>query len=331
MPGQARIGLSTYNVTTGELLDLARSADEAGFDSLWLGEHLVLPCGYESSHPTHVAGDATPAADNPFPTIVEATTELTDPMIALAAAAALTSRIRLATGIYILPLRHPLVSARSAATLHDVSGGRFMLGVGAGWLREEFDALGVPFADRGHLQDECLEVIKAALAGGPFHFTGKYFSFDEVQVTPRPVEVPLVLGGNSDRALARAARLADAWFASGTPSLEEAVGLRDRLLRPGRPHPAPAGLRPGAGLRPVGAGAIHGRGPGPSGVLGSQRLPARSGTGACSAAGRRGLGRAFEEGLKCRWTSRARWRWSRAGPGGWGGRWCLPWRAAAPT
>jgi probable F420-dependent oxidoreductase len=247
MPGPARIGLSTYNVTTGELLDLARSADEAGFDSLWLGEHLVLPCGYQSSHPTHVAGVATPPADNPFPTIVEATTELTDPMVALSAAAALTGRIRLATGIFILPLRHPLVSARSAVTLHDVSGGRFMLGVGAGWLREEFDALGVPFADRGHLQDECLEVIKAALAGGPFHFTGKYFSFDEVQVTPRPVEVPLVLGGNSDRALARAARLADAWFASGTPSLQEAVGLRDRLAascaRVGRTRPLPVYVR----------------------------------------------------------------------------------------
>ena len=247
MPDQARIGLSAYNLTTGELLRIARAADEAGFDSLWLGEHVVLPCGYESSHPAHMAGQGAAPADNPFPTVVEATTELTDPMVALSAAAARTHRIRLATGIYILPLRHPLLTARSAATLHDVSGGRFMLGVGAGWLREEFDALAVPFADRGHLQDECLEVIRTALAGGPFQFRGKYFSFGEVQVTPRPVEVPLVLGGNSDRAVARAARLADAWFASGTPSLEEAAGLRDRLAaacaRVGRERPLPAYFR----------------------------------------------------------------------------------------
>lgn len=253
MAGRARIGLTAYNVTTGQLLDIARAADEAGFDSLWLGEHLVLPCGYESSHPTHSAradgadrADEVPA-DDPFPTVVEASTELTDPMVALAAAAALTSRLRLATGIYILPLRHPLVTARSAATLHELSGGRFMLGVGAGWLREEFDALGVPFADRGHLQDECLEVLKAALAGGPFRHSGKYFSFEEVQVSPRPVELPLVLGGNSSRALARAARMADAWFASGTPSFQEAVRLRDQLAesctRAGRTRPLPAYFR----------------------------------------------------------------------------------------
>lgn len=247
MPEPARIGLSAYNVTVGDLLNIARSADEAGFDSLWLGEHLVLPWGYESSHPTHVEGQASPPGDNPFPTVVEPTTELTDPMVALSAAATLTRRIRLATGIYILPLRHPLVTARSAATLHDVSGGRFMLGVGAGWLREEFDALGVPFADRGHVQDECLEVIRTALAGGPFRFRGKYFSFDDVQVTPRPIEVPLVLGGNSERALGRAARMADAWFASGTPSFEEAVALRDRLAaacaRAGRTRALPAYFR----------------------------------------------------------------------------------------
>jgi probable F420-dependent oxidoreductase len=225
----ARIGLTAYNVTTRQLIDLARAADQAGFDSLWLGEHVILPCGYQSSHPTHGAGQTAVTDDNPFPTIVEASTELTDPLVALAAAAAVTSRIRLATGIYILPLRHPLVTARSAASLHELSGGRFVLGVGAGWLQEEFDALGVPFADRGHLQDECLEVLKAAFAGGPFRHAGKYFSFDDVQVSPRPVDLPLVLGGNSDRALARAARVADAWFASGTPSFEEAVQLRDRL------------------------------------------------------------------------------------------------------
>jgi probable F420-dependent oxidoreductase len=221
-----RIGVSVYNVRAADLVGLAVAADQAGFSSLWLGEHLVLPWGYGSEHPTH--GD-TPAEELRHATIVEESTELLDPFVALAAAAAVTSRIRLATGIYLLPLRHPLLTARGVASLDDLSGGRFMLGVGSGWLQEEFDALDVPFATRTGRHVESLAVLRAAFRGGPFEHAGRYWQFGPVQVTPRPIAAPIVLGGNSDAALRRAADLADAWFASGNPTFDEAVDLLGRL------------------------------------------------------------------------------------------------------
>jgi probable F420-dependent oxidoreductase len=222
-----RIGVSVYNVRAADLVGLAVAADEAGFSSLWLGEHLVLPWGYGSAHPTH---GETPADELRHPRIVEESTELLDPFVALAAASAVTCRIRLATGIYLLPLRHPLLTARAVASLADVSGGRFMLGVGSGWLQEEFDALDVPFATRGSRYEESLTVLRAAFRGGPFEHAGRHWKFGPVQISPRPVDAPIVLGGNSDAALRRAAAVADAWFASGNPTFDEAVGLRGRLI-----------------------------------------------------------------------------------------------------
>lgn len=221
-----KVGVSVYNVRAAELVGLAVAADRAGFSSLWLGEHLVLPWGYGSEHPTH--GD-TPAEELRHPRIIEEFTELLDPFVALAAAAAVTSRIRLGTGIYLLPLRHPLLTARGVASLADLSDGRFMLGVGSGWLREEFDALDVPFATRGSRHEESLAVLRAAFRGGPFEHAGRHWQFGPVQISPRPVDAPLVLGGNSDAALRRAAGMADAWFASGNPTFEEAVELLARL------------------------------------------------------------------------------------------------------
>lgn len=222
-----RIGVSVYNVGVSELVDVAVAAEAAGFDSLWLGEHLVLPCGYETEHPTHT-GTAV-AERTHFPRIVDAGTRLTDPWVGLAAAAAATRTLRLATGIYILPLRHPLLTARAAATMAELSEDRFLLGVGTGWLREEFDALAVPFETRGSRHEECLQVLRRAFAGGPFSHDGRHFSFDAVQVSSSTVKVPLILGGNSDAALRRAARLADGWFASGNPTFDEAVALKQKL------------------------------------------------------------------------------------------------------
>lgn len=219
------VGLSVYNLPAGELLELAEAADELGFDSLWLGEHLLNPVGYTSEHPTKW----TTAHEHHTGPIVDATTELLDPLVALAAAAMRTMRLRLATGIYLLPLRHPLLTARAAATLHDLSRGRFVLGVGAGWLREEFDALDVPFEGRGLRVEESIAVLRAAWSGESFSHKGTTFHLAPMQVTSRPTPVPIVCGGNSEVALQRAALLADAWFSSGTPSFDEAVALTRRL------------------------------------------------------------------------------------------------------
>lgn len=221
-----KVGLSVYDLPARDLLDLAKAADELGFDALWLGEHLLLPMQYGSDHPAVENNAAGKYQDRP---IIDPATELLEPMSALSAVGAVTTNLKLATGIYILPLRHPLLTARAACTVHEISDGRLMLGVGAGWLREEFDALDVPFDDRGSRVEESLAVLRAAFGGGPFTHHGRHFSFEKVQVTPRSAEVPLVLGGNTQRALRRAASLGDAWFSSGVPPLEDAVRLRDRL------------------------------------------------------------------------------------------------------
>ncbi|KRB76572.1 hypothetical protein ASE01_15325 [Nocardioides sp. Root190] len=210
-------------MAAADLLDLVRAAEDAGFDSLWLGEHVFHPQEYTSVHPGH---EVKQHHTGP---IVQENTHLLDPLVTLAAAAATTERIRLATGVFVLPLREPLLVARAAATLAEISGGRFVLGVGAGWLTEEFDALGVPFKTRGRRLDESLAVLRACLGGGPVEHHGDIFDFAALEMTPAPVDVPLVIGGNSDAALRRAARSGDGWFSSGTPDFEEAVRLRDRL------------------------------------------------------------------------------------------------------
>jgi probable F420-dependent oxidoreductase len=221
-----KVGLSAYDIAGRDLVALAAAADGVGFDSLWLGEHVVLPCDYASEHPT--TGDT--AHQHHTGPIVDPSTKLLDPLVALAACAAVTTRLRLATGIYILPLRHPLLTARMTLTLQDVAGGRFLLGVGAGWLQEEFHALATPFDDRAARVDETIAILREAWSGRRFAHDGPLFEFPTVQVAPEPVHVPLILGGNTERALRRAANVGDGWFSSGTPSLDDAVRLRDRVL-----------------------------------------------------------------------------------------------------
>ncbi len=220
------VGISVYDMTMSDVRQLAMAADEAGFDAVWLGEHVVLPVDYASEHPT-AGGSGHEHITGP---IVHPDTELLDPWVALGVLAEATTRLRLATGIYILPLRHPLITARSAATLQAASGDRLMLGIGAGWLVEEFAALDVPFDERYGRLVETIEILHAAWAGGPFDYHGKYFSFERIQLTSRPVQVPVIMGGNTPRALTRAALLGDGWFSSGTPSFDEARRLRDTLL-----------------------------------------------------------------------------------------------------
>jgi len=218
-----RFGLSVYNVSATVLADLAVAAEAAGFESLWLGEHMLSPISYTSVHPTR-----EPAQETAAP-LVGPGTELTDPLVALAAAAARTTRLQLGTAIYLLPLRHPLAVARAALTLHELSAGRFLLGAGTGWLQAEFEALGVPFADRGWRFEESLDILRLAWAGGPFEYHGRVYDFGPVQLAADAAPVPLILGGNSPRALRRAAARADGWFASGTPSADEAIELLGRL------------------------------------------------------------------------------------------------------
>ncbi len=214
-----RFGLSVYDVSATELADLAAAAETAGFDTLWLGEHLLRPVDYRAVHPTREPEQELAAR------IVGPETRLTDPLVALAAAAGRTRRLQLATGIFVLPLRHPLAVARATLTLQELAEGRLLFGVGLGWLREEFEALGVPFDGRAARFSEGLDILRKAWAGGPFEHHGSVYDFGPVELTAQPARIPLVLGGNTEPALRRAALRADGWFASGTPSLNEAVDL----------------------------------------------------------------------------------------------------------
>ena len=222
-----RVGLTAYDVHAVEFLALAAAADEAGFSSLWLGEHVVLPIGFATEHPTK----HQPGVQHHTGPIVSPDTELVDPLVQLGAAAAVTTRIELATGIFILPLRHPLAVARSSCTVQELAGGRFTFGLGFGWLEEEFTVLDVPFGERITRFEESIEVLRAAWRGGEVRHEGKHFSISGVQVTKRPTRIPLMLGGNTERALRRAARLGDGWFSSGTPPFEESIRLRSELQR----------------------------------------------------------------------------------------------------
>lgn len=219
--------VSVYDVTAPDLIAVARAAEGAGFDALWLGEHVVQPGSHRSEHPSHHGSDAQ--ADTHYPRIVTSNTRLLDPLVALAAVAGATERIRLGTAVYLMPLRHPLLTARAVATVAAVAPDRFRMGVGVGWLEEEFEALGVPFAGRGARHEEAVAVVRAALAGGPFTHLGDHFSIGTVQVVADRVDVPIIMGGNSATALRRAARLADGWFASGNPTRDEAVSLVQEL------------------------------------------------------------------------------------------------------
>lgn len=198
------------------LTELATAAEAAGFESLWTVEHVVYPESYASEYPYDPSGRMAAASDTPLP----------DPLLWLAFAAAATERIRLGTGILILPQRNPLVLAKEVATLDDLSGGRVELGVGVGWLREEFDALGVPFEARGARTDEYVEVLRTLWTTDRASFHGRFADFDGVSSNPKPARgrVPIHVGGHSRAAAERAGRLGDGFF-PGKGDLAELVDV----------------------------------------------------------------------------------------------------------
>ena len=216
-----------------QALELARAAEAAGFESLWTVEHVVVPKGYESTYPYDPSGKMPGGEDNPIP----------DPLIWLSYLAAATSRIQLATGVMILPQRNPVVFAKAVATLDQLSGGRVQLGVGVGWLKEEFDAIGVPFKDRGRRTDECVAAMRALWTQDAATFHGEFVNFDECILRPRPAQasVPIHVGGHTDVAAKRAGRLGDGFF-PGAPTHEEL----DRLFKLARQTASESGRDPNA-------------------------------------------------------------------------------------
>jgi probable F420-dependent oxidoreductase len=159
---------------------------------------------------------------------VPAEADWLDPLIGLSFAAACTSRIGLATGVLLLPEHNPVVVAKQAASLDVLSGGRLTLGIGAGWSREEFEALGVPFERRGTRMTEYVAAMRVVWGEDVASFAGEFARFDAIRVNPKPVRgrVPVVLGGNSDAALGRAASWGDGWYGFNVPGVD---AVRERV------------------------------------------------------------------------------------------------------
>lgn len=183
---------------------IATAAEETGFESLWTVEHVLVPQGYESTYPYDPSGKM-PGGE---------TFAIPDPLVWLSYVAGITSTIKLATGILILPQRNPAVVAKEVATLDKLAGGRMILGVGAGWLREEFDALGVPFDDRGKRLDSYVGALRALWDDEPATCSDEFLSLDKAISLPNPPRgsVPIVVGGHSEAAARRAGRIGDGFF-----------------------------------------------------------------------------------------------------------------------
>lgn len=200
-------------------LDICRRAESAGFESLWGGEHVIMPDSIESKYPYTSDGKIPAQPDTPVP----------DPLIWLAFAAAAVPTLKLGTCILIVPQRNPLILAKELATLDQLSGGRVELGLGVGWMREEFEALGVPWERRGARNDEYIAAMRELWKGPSAEFHGEFVDFDPVTCSPRPVngDIPILVGGDSDAAIQRAVRLADGYF----PGEGDADRLRALLNR----------------------------------------------------------------------------------------------------
>jgi probable F420-dependent oxidoreductase len=198
---------------------LAGAAEAAGFESVWTVDHVVIPADYRSVYPYDPSGRIGPD-DTVFP----------DPLIWLSYVAHATSTLRLGTAILILPQRNPVVLAKELATLDFLSGGRMILGVGVGWLKEEYEALGVPWEGRGRRGEESIGAMRALWSQERARYDGATTGFAECYLRPQPVQgtIPIHIGGHSPTAARRAGRLGDGFFPFGVsrgevPALLETV------------------------------------------------------------------------------------------------------------
>jgi probable F420-dependent oxidoreductase len=201
-----------------QLVPLARAADEAGFAAVSLSDHVVNPLTIRSPYPYTEDGSRRWEMGTPWP----------DPWVAIGAMAAATERIRFFTNVFVLPARTPFAVAKAVGTAAAISGDRVALGVGMGWMEEEFEAMEQDFRRRGKRADEMLEVIAKLLTGEVVEHHGEFYDFDPLEMLPAPSRpVPVWVGGMSEAALRRAARN-DGWI-SDIHTTEEIVGFRTRI------------------------------------------------------------------------------------------------------
>lgn len=213
-----------------DLLELAPVAEEAGFEGVNLADHVFAPERFSSRYPYDESGEPPFDGTTPFP----------EPFATIAALAQITTTLRFLTNVYILPLRHPIEIAKGVSTAAIFSKNRTVLGFGAGWLREEFENLGVPFDQRGKRMDEQIPIIQRLLAGEIVEGKGESYPFAPLRMSPLPTQkVPMWVGGMNQAALRRAGQFGDGWTGAGT-TFDQTVDLLTKLnaqrARFGRGH-----------------------------------------------------------------------------------------------
>jgi probable F420-dependent oxidoreductase len=236
--------------TRETVLAFARRMEALGYDSLWASDHVVIPHTIASRYPYR--------DDGAFP--LSPDTNFLEPLTTLALVAGVTERVSLGTTILVLPHRHPVLAAKSLATLDHLCGGRVILGAGVGWMREEIELLGAPFDRRGAWSDEAIRVMRACWRDRRTRYRGEFFRFDDVGVFPKPArgDIPIWIGGHTPRALRRVVALGDGWHAAFTSAdaLEQGIALlRQECERQGRRFSDLAiTLRAGLSIRSTPAG-----------------------------------------------------------------------------
>ena len=220
-----KVGVIPINIgvqAADQVVKTAQLVESLGYESVWTFEHVIVPVDYESKYPYNKSGNMGAAPETNF----------VDPLIALAAVAAATTTLRLATGVNILSQVNPIYMAKQAASLDFISNGRFMLGVGIGWLREEFDALGVPFERRGARFDDYVAGMRKIWSGEVVEHESDFLSWTNFKSYPLPIQspFPVVMGGVQGKIFQRTAQLGNGWFApTGDPA--ELKGHMENLRR----------------------------------------------------------------------------------------------------
>jgi probable F420-dependent oxidoreductase len=224
-----------------KILDTVRRAEALGFDAVWVTDHILVPQTLEIIYRDHML----------------------EPLALLNYVAAITTRVKIGTSVIILPYRNPIVVAKMLATTDQLSGGRLIFGAAVGWMEAEFAALQAPFDDRGAFSDECLRLIKTVWMQEKVSFEGQYFTFADMQASPRPLQQPhppIWVGGNSARARRRVAEFGDGWHATAMPLDELKAGIADvrhKWVRWGRTGEPVLSLRIPCSIEGVSQEVLH--------------------------------------------------------------------------
>lgn len=210
---------ATAFTDAAQLVELAPIVEEVGFDGICISDHLVFPQRIESEYPYTRSGKPYWKPDTDWP----------DPWVTIGAMAAVTTTLKFTTNVFVLPARDPFAVAKTVGTAAVISGDRVLLGVGAGWMKEEFDLVGQPFEGRGKRMEEMIDVLRLLWSGEMVEHHGRHYDFPPVQMAPAPAkQIPVLIGGQTEIALKRAARLGDGWVSSHN-SMESLLEIVERL------------------------------------------------------------------------------------------------------